>query len=300
MNILITGGAGFIGSHVVLALAGAGHEVVATGRDPESLPALAQVKGVVACPRLDLAEREGWTERLAACEALIHVALGWGDTGPAMLEADMAASVALFEAAREAGVRKGIYTSSTAANGELDALNDERRQNRPTDFYGATKAATEMFLRAYAAGGAFEAHVVRPGYIFGEPALLGARSQPDRRFIEICRAIREGRPVRLVKHDGTQFLHAQDLSRLYLALLGHEARFSIHYGLSRDWIAWAAIARMAMELAGREVPIELEERGYGAEACIFDVGAMARDFGLSFPNEARLLEHLRWVLSEAR
>lgn len=298
MRVLVTGSTGFIGSHVVCALAGAGHEVVATARAPESLSALAQIKGVVACPRLDLAEREGWVERLAGCEALVHVALGWGDKGPAMLEADTAAAVALFEAAREAGVRKVIYTSSTAANGELEALNDEWRQNRPTDFYGATKAATEMFLRAYAAGGAFQAHVVRPGYIFGEPALPGGHAQPDQRFFQLCRAIREGRPVRLVKHDGTQFLHAQDIARLYLALLGHEARFSIHYGLSRDWISWAKIARMAMELAGREVPIELEDRGYGAEPCLFDVGAMARDFGLSFPNEVRLREHLGWVQSQ--
>lgn len=298
MRVLLTGATGFIGSHVAMCLARAGHEVLATGRNPAQLPALASVPGIVACERLDLADRDDWPRLLAGCEALVHVALGWGEGGPAMLAADTAASIALFDAARVARVSRVIYTSSTAANGELDALNDERRQNRPTDFYGATKAATEIYLRAYAAQRAFQAHVLRPGYIFGEPALPGGRVQPDQRFFDICRAVVRGEPVRLIKHDGTQFLHAQDLAQLYLALLGHGADFSIHYGLSRDWTSWAEIAGMAMAIAGREVAIELEDRGYGAEPCRFDVSAMQRNFGLSFPNAERLRAHVAWVMEQ--
>ncbi|MBK9393737.1 MAG: NAD(P)-dependent oxidoreductase [Uliginosibacterium sp.] len=298
MRILLTGATGFIGSHVAVRLAEGGHEVVATGRKPALLPGLASVPGIVACERLELGERQDWPRLLAGCDALVHVALGWGDGGLAMLAADTTASIALFDAACAAGVTKVIYTSSTAANGELDALNDEHRQNRPTDFYGATKAATEIYLRAYAARKAFQAHVVRPGYIFGEPALAGGRAQPDQRFFEICRAVRHGKPVRLIKHDGTQFLHAQDIAGLYLALLEHDAEFSIHYGLSRDWTSWADVAHMAMEVAGRQVPIELEDRGYGAEPCLFDVTAMQQDFGLSFPNAERLRAHVAWVMGQ--
>lgn len=298
MRVLLTGATGFIGSHVAACLAQQGHEIVATSRRPAQLPALAGVPGVLACERLDLADRAGWQHLMTGCEALVHIALGWGEGGLAMLEADTTASIVLFEAASAAGVRQVIYTSSTAANGELDVLNDERRQSRPTDFYGATKAATEVYLRAFAAQKAFRAHVVRPGYIFGEPALPGGRAQPDQRFFEICRAVRHGQPVRLIQHDGTQFLHAQDLALLYLALLGHDAGFSMHYGLSCDWTSWVEIARMAMEIAGRDVPIELEDRGYGAEPCRFDVSAMQRDFGLTFPNTERLRTHVAWVMGQ--
>ena len=126
MRILVTGATGFIDSHVAVALAQAGHQVLATARDPRKVPALASVTGL-SLARLDLAERGGWAGLLRGQVALVHVALGWGDQGPAMLEADTAASVALFEACVAAGVAQVIYTSSTAANGEMEALNAEAR-----------------------------------------------------------------------------------------------------------------------------------------------------------------------------
>jgi UDP-glucose 4-epimerase len=293
MRVLVTGATGFIGSHVAVALARAGHTVTATGRDPGKLPALARVPGI-RLERLDLGERGGWARQLEGQDALVHVALGWGDQGPSMLEADTAASVALFEACVAAKVPKVLYTSSTAANGEMEALNSEQRQPRPIDFYGATKAATEMFARAYARRHGLKMQVIRPGYIFGEPVVEGARSQPDGRFRQIVAAIRSGEPVRLVQHDGTQFLHADDIALAYVRLLDHPAEFSIHYALSDQWRSWEEVARWAMEAAGREVPVELEDKGYGAEPYRFDVTALERDFGLRFSNEARLKAHVAW------
>jgi UDP-glucose 4-epimerase len=224
------------------------------------------------------------------------VALGWGDDGPQMLANDTAASVALFEAALKAGVGQAITTSSTAANGEMTALNSEDRAPRPIDLYGATKAATEMYARAYARKG-LKMRIIRPGYIFGEPVVAGARSQPDQRFAQLCAAVKRGQAVRLVKHDGTQFLHAADIAQVYLAALGHPGFFSIHYALSKDWRSWEDVARLAMAEAGQQAAIELEDRGYGAEPYLFDVQAIQSDFGLSFGNLERLKGHLRWELS---
>lgn len=298
MKILVTGTTGFVGSHVALHLARAGHQVVATSRDPGKLPALSRVDGIRQ-ERLDLGDREGWVELLDGCQALVHVALGWGDDGPAMLERDTEASVALFEAARRAGTRRIVYTSSTAANGEMTLSNREDRALRPTDFYGATKAATEMFARAYAHVHGMNVHVVRPGYVFGEPAVAGGRSQPDTRFRTLCADILAGRPVRLVRHDGTQFLHARDLAKVYEALLEDPRTFTTHYALSSRWQSWEGIARRAMELAGRQAPLEIEDRGYGKDPFLFEVAAIREDFGLDFDNETRLEEHLGWHLAEA-
>jgi UDP-glucose 4-epimerase len=297
MKILVTGATGFIGSHVAVALAKAGHQVLATGRDAQKVPALGRVPGITLA-RLDLGDRGGWREQLKGCEALVHIALGWGNDGPQMLANDTAASVALFEAARQAGVGQVITTSSTAANGEMTALNSEDRALRPIDLYGATKAATEMYARAYAHQG-LRLRVIRPGYFFGEPVVPGARSQPDQRFAQICRAIKHGEPVRLVRHDGTQFLHADDIAQVYLAALSHPGPFSIHYALSKDWRSWEEVARLAMAETGRQAPLELEDRGYGDAPYLFDVEAIRRDFGLSFGNLERLREHVRWELSRA-
>ena len=295
MRVVVTGATGFIGSHVTKALSKAGHSVLATAREPARLPALASLPGV-RLARLDLADRRGWASLLTGQDALVHVALGWGESGPAMLEADTAASVALFEACVAAGVGRVVYTSSTAANGEMDPLNREDRQPRPEDYYGATKAATEQFARAYSRRHGLKVRVIRPGYIFGEPAVEGARSQPDTRFAGLCRAIKAGQPPRVVRHDGTQFLHAQDIAQAYLALLGHETPYTVHYALSRDWRSWEQVAQWAIALSGKDLAVEVEDKGYGSEPWRFDVSALERDFGLAFGNEERLKAHLAWEL----
>jgi len=296
VKILVTGTTGFIGSHLAVHLAACGHEVIATARQPEKLAILSSLDGIRQA-RLDLQDRAGWTGLLTGCDAVAHVALGWGETGPAMLEHDTAASVALLEAAREAGVGKFLYTSSTAANGEMSPANHADRAARPVDLYGATKAATEMFCRSYANTSDMSVHVVRPGYVFGEPAIKGARSQPDQRFHALCESVRNGTPVHLIRHDGTQFLHVRDLVRVYAKLLEHSAKFSIHYALSARWRAWGWVAQEAMRIAGLTLPLDIEDRGYGETPWTFDVSGMRDDLGLSFDNEDRLREHLKWGLS---
>lgn len=296
MKVLVTGATDLIGSYVAVRLAQAGHEVVAASPSLKKAPALGKKTGITRA-KFDLANRKNWASLLQGCDALIHIALGWGATGPEMLAADTEASVALFEAARAAGVRQVIYTSSTAANGELDVLNSEERQHRPIDLFGATKAATEMYARAYAFSGGPRMQIVRPGYIFGEPVVKGTDAEADQRFIHICRAVKRDIPIRLVKHDGTQFIHASDVAEVYLALLSHEKRFSIHYALANEWVSWARIAEMAMEEAGKTVPLELDDRAFSPVPYLFDVRKIEQDFELSFGNEQQLRKHVRWALT---
>jgi UDP-glucose 4-epimerase len=132
MKIVITGATGFIGSYVAVRLARAGHTVVATGRNPRKVPALGDVPGITLA-RLELHDPASWAPALAGADVLVHVALGWGEGGLLMLQADTAASVGLFEAAHAAGVRRIIYTSSTAAVGEQQGDDREDIQLRPTD-----------------------------------------------------------------------------------------------------------------------------------------------------------------------
>ncbi|MBK8479103.1 MAG: NAD(P)-dependent oxidoreductase [Opitutaceae bacterium] len=296
MRIAITGATGFIGSNVAFRLARAGHQIVATGRDHHKVPALAAVPGLTLA-RGDLRDPSSWDAVLPGCDALVHIALGWGDEPVDMLHADTEASLRLFDAARRAGVRTIIYTSSTAACGEMAALNREDMVPRPTDFYGATKAATEAYLRGFGHKYGLNVHIIRPGYIFGEPVVEGGRVQADTRFRTICQAVRTGLPVNLVKYDGTQFLHAQDIAEVYLRLLDHKPSPTLHYALARDWVGWDEIARMAMQETGQQVDLVIEDRDYGAEPFLFDVSSIERDFGLSFANRDRLRGHVRWELA---
>ena len=67
MRIVITGATGFIGSHVAVRLARAGHQVVATGRNPRKVPALAAVPGLTLA-RLELGDPTSWGPALAGAE----------------------------------------------------------------------------------------------------------------------------------------------------------------------------------------------------------------------------------------
>jgi UDP-glucose 4-epimerase len=296
MRIAVTGATGFIGSHVAVGLAAAGHQVVATGRNPSKVPALGDVAGI-ELRRGDLSDPSSWPACMDGCDALIHVALGWGDTGLDMLRHDTEASVRLFQAAVDSGIRRIVYTSSTAACGEMNPLNREDMLPRPMDFYGATKAATESYLRAFGHRHGLSVHVVRPGYVFGEPVVEGADSQPDKRFRDLCRAVAKGDPVHLVEHDGTQFLHARDIAEVYLALLSHSVSPSVHYALSNQWRSWVEVAEIAGQIAGKTPKIVLEDRGYGATPYVFDVSALEKDLGLAFGNLEGIRDHVGWELS---
>ena len=245
----MTGATGFIGSHVAYRLLQAGHELVAIARNPDKTPSLSnhpRVRRVAAT----LLDAPIIAEALAGCEACVHVALGWGDTPLSMLEADTRATVSLLESCIEQGVKHFIYTSSTAALGGFWSRMSEADPTRPSDYYGATKAASEAFVLAVGAKTSMRCNVVRPGYTFGNPVVDGAPMQPDKRFADIVQRALRGQEIRLKKGDGTQFIWAGDLARLYQAVLDSTRSREVYFGLATPFVSWQAVAEEAVRLTG--------------------------------------------------
>ncbi|HET9954949.1 MAG TPA: NAD(P)-dependent oxidoreductase [Polyangiaceae bacterium] len=303
MRIFITGATGFIGSHVAFELLNAGHELVAAARNPDKLPELSRhprVHRVTA----RLTERAPMRDALQGCEACVHIALGWGDTPVDMLMQDTLPSVALLEDCAAAGVQRFVYTSSTAALGPFFERMNEAHPTRPNDYYGATKAATESFVLAVGAKTGMRCNVIRPGYTFGNPVVAGAPTQPDPRFRDIARAARENREIRVTRGDGTQFVWAGDLARLYRAVLESEHQREVYYGLGQSFVSWEQVAARARELSGSSSPIVLEEPrepvppGRDARPNLFELSKIAEHFGLSFDAQPRIDEHLAYFLAE--
>src|SRR3954462_9969321 len=147
MRIFMTGATGFIGSHVAYRLLPAGQDLVAIARNPDKTPSLSSHPRVrrVAATLYDTALI---SQHLEGCEACVHVALGWGDTPLTMLERDTQATVGLLEASVRSCVKHFIYTSSTAALGGFWSRMSEADSVRPSDYYGATKAASEAYVMA--------------------------------------------------------------------------------------------------------------------------------------------------------
>lgn len=295
MKIFMTGATGFIGSHVAYALLDAGHELVAIARNPDKTPSLGSHPRVRRVPAT-LKDREPIRRALEGCQACVHVALGWGDTPLDMLQNDTLPTVSLLEACVEAGVERFIYTSSTAALGGFWARMSEADPTKPSDYYGATKAASEAYVMAVGARTSMRCNVIRPGYTFGNPVVPGAPTQPDQRFHSIVKKALAGEDIVLRAGDGTQFVWAGDLARLYLAVLDSERSREVYFGLGQPFVTWQAVAEEAIALVGSDSRVIVE--GSAGEPCLFDLSKIKDHFGLELGSGPHLTAHLAY-LSEA-
>ncbi|WP_197383625.1 NAD-dependent epimerase/dehydratase family protein [Mycolicibacterium mengxianglii] len=184
-SILITGGAGFTGRHIVAALADAGHRVVSYNRD------------FLEAPRPDVAVEQGElfdVPRLLAVlrahevEAIVHTAAMSHPTYSlsfpiATFAANMEGTVAVFEAARLHGVTRIVNFSSETVYGENpQTWIDESSPVNPSTPYAVTKVAGEWLGRVY--GQRFDVDVVslRIAQVYG----------PGNRMDEIVRDVMRG------------------------------------------------------------------------------------------------------------
>jgi len=314
MKVFITGGTGNIGQYVTLAAIAAGHDAVVLSRNPEKYPSLAKkaelVKGTIT--DYDLLK-----DYVKNCDAVIHIALGWGNEPVSMMLNDTAATVNLLEIAEKAGVEKFIYTSSTAAMGVMRNGMDETVVNLPIDLYGSTKAASEAYILGFTkyfktdVGMAelfgrsekvtMKRNIIRPGYTYSTPPYPDGSTEPDARFRNIAEAVVNNKPVTLTKYDGTQFISAGEIAQLYIKLLESDKDGEIYLALGNTFTSWEQIAKIALELCPEsKSQIVLNDLGWGADPYLYNVKKMERDFGLSFDSQMELKEHVKWCLDEAK
>jgi UDP-glucose 4-epimerase len=303
MRVFLTGGTGFIGHYVAKKLIEQGHEISIATRHPDKIPSLKGTPGVtmVESALLDLTSLE---RGLKGCDARIHIALGWGETPFSMLENDTRATVQILELAAMAGCKKFIYTSSTAAMGKMRPVMNETVANLPIDLYGATKAAGEAYVLGFRQGYGnkfssveMSRNIIRPGYTFGNPAFPDGCTQPDRRFAEMASAIKNGRDVRIVKNDGTQFIHASQQAELYVKLLESNYNEEIFMGLSNTWISWKSIAEKMLSLCPKSKSKIIEaDLGWSDKPMLYSVEKIARCFNLVFDSQSLIDEHIQyWI-----
>jgi len=186
MRYIVTGAAGFIGSHLAEALGDAGHEVVGVDcftdyYDPAEKEANARGLELL---RLDLAEEQ---LDLDGVDGVFHLAgqpgvRSFGDVFPLYLRRNVLATERVLEACTAAGTRL-VFASSSSVYGEAEAYpTPEDATPRPVSPYGITKLACEHLARAY--GG----EVVTLRYF----TVYGPRQRPDMAFRRICDALLGG------------------------------------------------------------------------------------------------------------
>ncbi len=174
MKVLVTGGAGFIGSHLAVALVRAGHRVrvidnFASGKRSN----LHEVRGDVELLRGDCADTRAAARAVAGVEAIYHEAaipsVARSVEHPVVSHrANATATLTMLTAARDAGVRRFVYASSSSIYGDApEPAKHERLQPRPLSPYAADKLAGEHYLRIFAQLYGLETLSLRYFNVFG-------------------------------------------------------------------------------------------------------------------------------------
>ncbi|GBU22155.1 hypothetical protein R80B4_02060 [Fibrobacteres bacterium R8-0-B4] len=143
-------------------------------------------------------------------------------------------------------------------------------------------------------------NVIRPGYTYSTPPYPDGSTQPDARFRDIAEAVVNNRPVVLTKHDGTQFISAEEIARLYLKLVESDKNEEVYLALADTFTSWEQIAKIALEYyPSSKSEIVLNDLGWNEKPMLFDVSRIRKDFGLSFGDKDKLVEHIRWNVDRA-
>jgi len=296
MHIVITGGTGFIGSYVVNELVKNNYKITLLARNPDKIAIFKSI------PNINMVKFDirNYTKlkKIKRFDALILVALSWGDTGTEMIKNETISQVGLIENAINSGVKKIIFTSSTAALGPIFKTVNENAKLTPSDFYGASKGSVELFINAfsnYYKDIAF--NIIRPGYTFGNPVVKGAPVEPDNRFKEIAKKVKQNKTVNLIKNDGTQFIWAGDLAKLYVKLLQSNYKNEIFFGLSKNFITWEQIAKWAFKISGKKPKIKLKDLNWSKTPPLYSVEKIKNYFGFEFDSTEKIKEHISYLLS---
>jgi len=224
MKVLVTGGAGFIGSHVVDKLIQECCQVViidnlSTGLLENINPAAQFIKMDIRNKRLlDLfiVEKFDFVIHLAA-QTMVHKSLEMPDYD---CDINISGTVNILEACRKTGVKRIVFSSTAAVYGNVTILPViEAAQKEPTSFYGLSKLTCENYLSLYKQVYGLEYMILRYANVYGERQGDGGEGGVISIF---ARKINQNQPV-LIFGDGSQtrdFIYVGDIANAnYQSLL---------------------------------------------------------------------------------
>jgi len=254
LRVVVTGGSGFIGSHVA-------EEFVRRGRDvaildvrppPDIGPAVSQCRFVPA----DLTDLDSMTLALAGADVVCHLA-GVGDVYLAAREPYTAAhrnatgTAHVLEAALRANVKKVVYASTWEVYGEphYQPL-DERHPCNPDHPYNITKYAGELLALSYDRLKDLPVLALRLGTAFGP------RMRPNSVFSLFIGRASRGEPITIqgTGEQARQFTHARDIARAFAIAAESNLRCEVFNIVSDE----ATSVRRLAELVSSRFPTAID------------------------------------------
>jgi nucleoside-diphosphate-sugar epimerase len=288
MKCLVTGAAGFIGSHLCERLLHDGHSVVGLDAFIPYYPQALKVANLQEARRhpafsflgLDL-RTDPLADALDGVEAIVHLAAmpglarSWTDFD--LYEScNVTATQRLLEAARQGGaLRRLIYVSTSSVYGRFGS-GDETLPTRPISPYGATKLAAEHLCRAYAEEQDLPVVVLRYFSVYGP------RQRPDMGYARFIHALLTGQPI-VVYGDGQQVrgnTYITDCVAATVAALEAPPHEVYNVGGGETASVWDILRRLEGEI--------------GCEARVRREPARPGDQRYTLADTTRIQRHLGW------
>jgi UDP-glucose 4-epimerase len=320
MRVLVTGGAGYVGSVVAAQLVTAGHEVtvlddLSTGY-ADAVPAgAAFVKGTL---------RDCAAEVLAdGTDAVLHFAakslVGESVAEPARYwSANLGGAIALLEAMREIGVRTIVFSSTAAVYGEPERTPiTETDPARPTNPYGASKLAVDTTLTEFARLYGFGAVSLRYFNVAGahradNGAWYGERHHPETHLIpNVLASAAAGGRVQVFGDDyptldGTcvrDYIHVTDLADAHLRALGacrpgQHRVYNLGHGTG---FSVRQVIDVCAEVTGMELEVDVTARRPGDPAVLIaSAERITGELGWRADRDLWAMAADAWAFAQAR
>ena len=298
-NVLVTGGAGYVGSVCCRQLLERGHNVVVV--DDLSTGQAAAVPEGATLHQLDYGDRAGVADLLTRTkiDAVFHFAakalIPESVSNPGIFfDVNVAAGIAFLEALRKSGVQRFVFSSSAAVYGNPERVPiDEEQAKNPVNSYGETKLMFERALRWYAT--AYDWTVVAFRYFNASGATqhAGEDHRPETHVIPLLLQTAAGERGEFEIYgedyetpDGTcirDYVHVSDIAAAHLLALdaprNPEMR-AYNIGCGRGHSVREVIA-VAEQVTGMKIPVKNSSRRAGDPAVLC-------------ANPAKLMRELGW------
>ena len=318
MRLLVTGGAGYIGSVVAALLADDGHEVVvvddlSTGH-ADAVPAAATFRqGTIRGDDVRAVLAAGidavlhFAAKSLVAESVAHPARYWDN--------NLGGTLALLEAMRVAGTPRIVFSSTAAVYGEPERIPvTETDPVRPTSPYGASKVAVDTALAEHARMHGTAAVSLRYFNVAGAAAdaagtWRGERHDPETHLIPtVLATARDGGTLRLFGDDyptpdGTcvrDYVHVSDLARAHLLALdaAEPASHTVYNLGSGTGYSNREVLDTCRDVTGLDIPAEMAPRRPGDPAVLVaSSDAITRDLGWHAEHDLRSMVADAWTFT---
>ena len=281
MKILVTGGAGYIGSHVVLLLCDEGHDIIVL--DNLSLGTKEAVDKRAVFIEGSILNKEELIKSLADVDAVIHLA-GYKSAGESMQNPqkysknNVLGSMNLLRAMIEENVKNIIFSSSAAVYGLPEYLPlDEKHPLQPINHYGYTKLQTEKTINLYGKEKQISYINLRYFNAAGYDALgrITSLEKNPANLIPSVMEVASGKRNKLLIYgddfetiDGTgvrDYIHVSDLARAHVAaldLISAQQSATLNLGSEKQYSVMEVI-RSIEKITGKQIPYEIVGRREG-------------------------------------